>query len=97
MWKQLVDTYSTASVARQYEMQCALDRLEQGDHDITTYLTAAHELWTEEDLLTQSLRPAATSAVLIEKRKHARLLHFLMHLRPNMNPLDRLSFTEGRC
>ncbi|CAL1356412.1 unnamed protein product [Linum trigynum] len=95
MWKQLAATYSTASAARQFEVQIALDKLEQGDRDITAYLTAAQELWTEEDLLTLSLRPAATSVVLIEERKHARLLHFPMRLRPEFEPIRSAIIHRG--
>ncbi|CAL1379860.1 unnamed protein product [Linum trigynum] len=95
MWKQLAATYSTASPARQYEVQIALDRLEQGDRDITAYLTAAQELWTEEDLLTTALRPAATSVVLIADREPARLLHFLMQLRPEFEAIRSTILHRG--
>ncbi|CAL1404388.1 unnamed protein product [Linum trigynum] len=82
MWQKLVATYSKVNASRQFDIQFDLARLEQGDRDVTAYLTHAQELWTEEDLLTLSLRPAAVSAAVIEDRERARLLHFLMRLRP---------------
>ncbi|CAI0627052.1 unnamed protein product [Linum tenue] len=82
MWKHLETTYSSHNVARQFEVQTALDHLEQGDRDISTYYNDAQELWTEQDLLTAALRSKEASAEVMEERQQQRVLTFLMRLRP---------------
>ncbi|CAL1405343.1 unnamed protein product [Linum trigynum] len=57
MWRHLGGLYSTVNAARQFEVQTALARLEQGDMSVTEYFNAAQELWTEEDMLHIALRP----------------------------------------
>ncbi|CAL1406788.1 unnamed protein product [Linum trigynum] len=82
MWKHLETTYSSHNVARQFEVQAALDHLEQADRDISTYYNDAQELWTEQDLLTAALRSKEASGEVMEERKQQRILHFLMRLHP---------------
>ncbi|CAL1362589.1 unnamed protein product [Linum trigynum] len=82
MWAHLAATYSTVNTARQFELQIALGRLEQGNKDVASYFSEAQELWIEQDLLTASLRSKEASAEVMEERQHARLCQFLMKLRP---------------
>ncbi|CAL1392791.1 unnamed protein product [Linum trigynum] len=82
MWQHLASTYSTVNVARQFEIQMALARLEQGDRTITEYYNNATELWTEQDILTAALHPQPVSADAVKERQQTRLLNFLMRLRP---------------
>ncbi|CAL1413972.1 unnamed protein product [Linum trigynum] len=83
MWRHLSVMYSTVNAARQFEIQIALSRLEQGERTVSEYFNAAQELWIEQDLLHAALRPQAVlSEDAIAERMQTRLLNFLMKLRP---------------
>ncbi|CAI0429968.1 unnamed protein product [Linum tenue] len=82
MWKHLATTYSTTNTARQFELEFELARLHQGDMDVTAYFNAARLLWTEQDLLTASLRSKEASEEVKEERNQSRMLQFLMKLHP---------------
>ncbi|CAL1384131.1 unnamed protein product [Linum trigynum] len=70
MWRHLSDLYSTVNASHQFEIQCALARLEQGDKSVTEYFNAAQEIWTEQDLLSAVLRPhVAESSDAIDERQ----------------------------
>ncbi|CAL1408190.1 unnamed protein product [Linum trigynum] len=83
MWRHLTALYSTVNPARQFEVQMALARLEQGDKSVTEYFNLAQELWTEQDLIQAALRPHALTEETIEERQRTRILEFLMRLRPD--------------
>ncbi|CAL1392560.1 unnamed protein product [Linum trigynum] len=82
MWSHLRATYTTSNTAREFEIETELAALKQGDMDIATYYNRSVQLWTEEDLLSTSLRSAALSEDVRAERNQSRLLRFLMKLRP---------------
>ncbi|CAL1392665.1 unnamed protein product [Linum trigynum] len=83
MWRHLSGLYSTVNAARQFEVQTALARLEQGDRSVTDYFNVAQVLWTEQDMLHIALRPhAEMTADTIAEQQQTRVLQFLMRLRP---------------
>ncbi|CAL1362537.1 unnamed protein product [Linum trigynum] len=82
MMQRLKATYSTVNVARQFELQTALARLEQGDLSITEYFNSAQELWTEHDIIQATIRPQAVTTDALAERQQTRLFQFLMRLRP---------------
>ncbi|CAL1351945.1 unnamed protein product [Linum trigynum] len=82
MMQHLKATYSTVNIARQFEVQMALARLEQGDQSVTDYFNAAQELWTEQDIIAAALRPQSISADALAERRQNILMGFLMRLRP---------------
>ncbi|CAL1404258.1 unnamed protein product [Linum trigynum] len=87
MWSHLASTYSSVNPARQFEIECALGRLEQGNKDVTAYFSDAQELWIEQDLLTATLRSKEASAEVLEDRQRSRLCQFLMKLRPEFEAI----------
>ncbi|CAL1405971.1 unnamed protein product [Linum trigynum] len=82
IWVHLANTYTTADLARQFEIQFQLARLEQGDLDVTSYYNEAQLLWTEQDLLTVALCSATASAEVLLDRQRTRMMQFLSRLRP---------------
>ncbi|CAL1409862.1 unnamed protein product [Linum trigynum] len=61
-WQSLKATYSSTSVARQFEIEIELANLQQGDQDVTTYYNAAKLPWTKQDLLAAALLSGMASA-----------------------------------
>ncbi|CAI0452649.1 unnamed protein product [Linum tenue] len=99
MWRHLAGLYSTTNAARQFEVETALARLQQGDRSITEYFNAAQELWTEQDMIHMALRPQAMSDDMIAERIQSRVMQFLMRLRPEFENIratilnrDRITF-----
>ncbi|CAL1360530.1 unnamed protein product [Linum trigynum] len=82
MWRHLAGLYSSVNAVRQFEVQTALSRLEQGDCSVTDYFNAAQELWIEQDMIQMALRPQSLTKDSLAERQQARIMQFLMRLRP---------------
>ncbi|CAN1176981.1 Retrovirus-related Pol polyprotein from transposon TNT 1-94 [Linum perenne] len=82
VWAHLRKTYSQVNVSRVFEVEYALASLTQGDMDIRSFHLAAQTLWTEQDILSNSLLTSIASAEIQQERHRNRVLQFLMKLRP---------------
>ncbi|CAN1141195.1 Retrovirus-related Pol polyprotein from transposon TNT 1-94 [Linum perenne] len=82
IWNHLKKTYDHVSTSRVFEVEYDLAKLTQGDMDIRSFYLATQTLWTEQDVLSTSLLPAAVSTEVQKERHRSRVLQFLMKLRP---------------
>ncbi|CAN0839525.1 Retrovirus-related Pol polyprotein from transposon TNT 1-94 [Linum grandiflorum] len=82
IWSHLEKVYAKASSSRLFELEYELAKLTQSDRDISSFYTAALDLWTEQDLLTTTMLSSAASSEVLAERNRTRVLQFLMKLRP---------------
>ncbi|CAN0847376.1 hypothetical protein LINGRAHAP2_LOCUS4941 [Linum grandiflorum] len=82
IWTHLKKTYGLVNSSRLFEVEYELARLQQGDLDVTSFLNATQQLWTEQDILSTSLLSKTASEEIQKERHRSRVLQFLMKLRP---------------
>ncbi|CAN0857663.1 hypothetical protein LINGRAHAP2_LOCUS6860 [Linum grandiflorum] len=82
VWKHLKNTYSQVNNSRVFEVEYELAKLTQGELDVRSFFNVAHNLWTEQDILADSLLDAGVGTAVKKERDRSRLLQFLMRLRP---------------
>ncbi|CAN0918603.1 hypothetical protein LINGRAHAP2_LOCUS30964 [Linum grandiflorum] len=82
VWDHLKKTYSQVNKSRVFEVEYELAKLSQGEFDVRSFYNVAAQLWTEQDILSESVLDASVNAGIRKERQRSRILHFLMKLRP---------------
>ncbi|CAN0891971.1 hypothetical protein LINGRAHAP2_LOCUS17273 [Linum grandiflorum] len=81
VWTHLQKTYSQTNQSRVFEVEYDIAKLSQGELDVRSFYNAAAQLWTEQDLISESTLTAEVSADIRKERQRSRILQFLMKLR----------------
>ncbi|CAN1245741.1 Retrovirus-related Pol polyprotein from transposon TNT 1-94 [Linum grandiflorum] len=82
VWTHLKKTYSQVNHSRVFEVEYELAKMTQGELDVRSFYNVVAQLWTEQDLLSDSTLDADVSAGIRKERQRSRILQFLMKLRP---------------
>ncbi|CAL1405689.1 unnamed protein product [Linum trigynum] len=83
MWQHLVNLHTHVSTSRKFDIDLDLARLQQGELDIKSYYRAALQLWTEHDLISQSILSGEATTKVMKERASSLLMTFLMKLNPS--------------
>lgn len=95
MWKHLQAIYSQVDQSRKLKLEYEIANINQEDRGIHSLYVEILKLWTKQDMISSSNISGVTYSEFKKGRDHARVMHFLMKLRPEFENVQATLINRG--